>query len=66
MADPPTIRSAIQVSPGTIIAVTWSSPLGGASVTGYVVHYTGGDDVGSIAVLSSSTSSYRHLWPIAN
>ena len=57
MADPPTILSAGQVSPGTIIAVTWNSPQEGAPVIGYVVHYTGGDDVGSVAVSSSSTST---------
>ena len=57
MADPPNILSAVQVPPGTIVAVTWSTPLEGAPVIGYIVHYTGGDDVGSVAVSSSSTST---------
>ena len=38
VAGDPTLMSLNQISP-TIVRVTWSPPSGGATVTGYVVHY---------------------------
>ena len=38
MAGDPTLMSLDQVSP-TRVRVIWSPPSGGATVTGYVVHY---------------------------
>ena len=48
--------SAQQVAPGSSISVTWMSPSGGAPVTGYLVHYSGGGDAGSVDVGHSATS----------
>ena len=57
VASPPTLQSAEQVSPGTTIRVTWSHPSGGATVTGYRVHYSGGGDEGSVSVSASATTA---------
>ena len=57
VASPPTVQSAEQVSPGTTIRVTWSHPSGGAAVTGYLVHYNGGGDEGSVSSTVSATTA---------
>ena len=49
--------SAQQVAPGSSISVTWSAPSGGAAVTGYTVHYSGGGDTGSVNVGQSTTTA---------
>ena len=49
--------SAQQVAPGSSISVTWSAPSGGATVTGYTVHYSGDMDTGSVNVGSSTTTA---------
>ena len=49
--------SAQQVAPGSSISVTWMAPSGGAPVTGYTVHYSGGMDTGSVNVGSSTTTT---------
>ena len=55
MAGDPTLTSLDQISP-TTVRVTWSPLSGGATVTGYVVHYIGGGSVGTETVSPSSTS----------
>ena len=47
---------AQQVAPGSSISVTWSAPSGGAPVTGYTVHYSGGGDTGSVNAGPSTTA----------
>ena len=37
--------------------VTWMAPSGGAPVTGYTVHYSGGGDTGFVNVGSSTTAT---------
>ena len=64
VANPPAMLSAEQVSPGTTIRVTWSSPSGGAAVTGYRVHYISGGVVRSVHRRASHTSVY--LWNLMN
>ena len=49
--------SAQQVAPGSSILVTWMAPSGGAPVTGYTVHYSGGGDTGSVNVGLSTTTT---------
>ena len=56
MAGDPTLTSLDQISP-TTVRVTWSPPSGGATVTGYVVHYIGGASFRMRTVPSSSTST---------
>ena len=48
--------SAQQVAPGSSLSVTWMAPSGGASVTGYTVHYSIGGDTGSVNVGPSTTA----------
>ena len=52
----PTIDSVKQTS-STSVRVEWSQPSGGATVTGYVVHYSDGDTDRNESVPASSTSS---------
>ena len=56
MAGDPTLTSLDQIS-STAVRVTWSPPSGGATVTGYVVHYIGSGSVGTETEPSSSTST---------
>ena len=56
MAGDPILTSLDQIS-STTVRVTWSPPSGGATVTGYVVHYIGGGSVGTETVPSSSAST---------
>ena len=51
----PTITSLEQIS-ATAVRVEWSQPSGGATVTGYVVHYSDGDTDRTESVAASSTS----------
>ena len=55
MAGYPTLTSLNQIS-STTVRVTWNPPSGGATVTGYVVHYIGGS-FRRKNVPSSSTST---------
>ena len=57
VANPPAMVSAEQVSPGTSIRVTWSPPSGGATVTGYRVHYSSDGDEGYVHRNSSDTTA---------
>ena len=43
----------------TTVRVEWSQPSGGASVTGYVVHYSSNGVTNSIPGLSPTSSSYE-------
>ena len=56
VAPAPIITSLQQLSP-TVVRVKWSKPSGGASVTGYVVHYFDGTTNRSKNVIASTTSS---------
>ena len=56
MAGDPTLTSLDQIS-STAVRVTWSPPSGGATVTGYVVHYVGGSSFRMRPVPPSSTST---------
>ena len=56
VASPPTMVSAQQMAPGSSISVTWMLPTGGAQLIGYIVHYSGGADAGSVAVGPPATS----------
>ena len=56
MAGDPTLTSLDQIS-STTVRVTWSPPSGGATLTGYVVHYRGGGSVGTETKPPSSTST---------
>lgn len=56
MASVPIINSADQVPPGDTIRAMWSQPTGGAPVIGYIVYYSGSDDVGYMEVESSNTT----------
>ena len=56
MAGDPTLTSLDQIS-STTVRVTWSPPSGGATVTGYVVHYRTGSSVRINHVSPSSTST---------
>ena len=56
VASAPIITSLQQLSP-TVVRVEWSPPSGGASVTGYVVHYFDGTTNRSKNVIASTTSS---------
>ena len=58
VASSPTMVSAQQVDPGSCsISVTWSAPSGGAPVTGYTIHYSGGGDTGSVNMGPSTTAT---------
>ena len=48
--------SLVQVS-ATAVRVEWSQPSGGASVTGYVLHYSDGSTDRSVSAAVSSTSA---------
>ena len=48
--------SLVQVS-ATAVRVEWSQPSGGASVTGYVLHYSDGSTDRSMSAAVSSTSA---------
>ena len=56
MAGDPALTSLDQISP-TTVKVTWSPPSGGATVTGYVVHYRTGSSVGT-KTPTTSTSTF--------
>ena len=56
VASDPISVSLVQVS-STVVRVEWSQPSGGASVTGYVVHYSDGSTDRSMSVAASSTSA---------
>ena len=57
VAADPIIISLVSLVSATV-RVEWSQPPGGASVTGYVVHYSDGStDVGSMSAAASSTSA---------
>ena len=53
VATDPTIVSLVQVS-ATTVRVEWSQPSGGASVTGYTVHYSDGSTDRSMSASSTS------------
>ena len=64
VASTPTITSLEQIS-ATAVRVEWSQPSEGASVTGYIVHYSDGTDgdidrIESVAA-SSTSSDITHL-----
>ena len=54
VASDPVITSLNQIS-ATSVGVEWSQPSGGATVTGYVVHYSDGDTDRNESVPASST-----------
>ena len=54
VAGDPTLTSLDQISP-TAVRVMWSPPSGGATVTGYVVHYRTNSSVGTKSSSSTST-----------
>ena len=56
VSSAPTITSLEQIS-ATAVRVEWSQPSEGATVTGYVVHYSDGDTNRTDNVAASSTSS---------
>ena len=56
VATDPTIVSLAQVS-ATTVRVEWSQPSGGASVTGYNIHYSDGSTDRSMSAAASSTSA---------
>ncbi len=58
VADPPTDITIEQLTSSTV-NVSWASPTGGAAVTGYIVHYTGGGHTGT-ASSEYSTSVLVH------
>ncbi|CAI8016152.1 hypothetical protein GBAR_LOCUS9932, partial [Geodia barretti] len=47
VAGSPTILLVVQTS-ATSVIVEWSQPSGGATVTGYVVHYSDGDNMSNM------------------
>ena len=55
VASAPNITSLDQIS-ATAVRVEWSQPSGGATVTGYVVHYSDGDTDRTESVAANSTS----------
>ena len=56
VATAPTIISLVLVS-ATTVRVEWSQPSGGASVTGYTVHYSSNGVTNSVSGLPSSATS---------
>ena len=64
VATDPTIVSLEQVS-ATTVRVEWSQPSGGASVTGYTVHYSSNGVTNSVSGLPSSTTS-RQITGLTN
>ena len=56
VASLPVIELAGQISANTV-RVEWSQPSGGATVTGYVVHYSDGTTDRMKSVVASSTST---------
>ena len=63
VASNPVLLLVIQTS-ATSVIVEWSQPSGGATVTGYVVHYSDGVTNMTESVSASSTSS--HITNLAN
>ena len=57
MADNPTLMSLEQTSPDSV-KVIWNSPLEGATVTGYVVHYKTATSVRTKSVAQHLTSTF--------
>ena len=57
MAGDPTLTSLDQTLP-TTIRVTWSPPSGGATVTGYGVHYRTGSSVKTKSIHLTSTTTF--------
>ena len=57
VAGDPTLLSLDQISP-TAVRVTWSPPSGGATVTGYVVHYRTGSSNGTKNEPSTSIHTF--------
>ena len=55
VASAPNITSLEQIL-ATAVRVEWSQPSGGATVTGYVVHYSDGDTDRNESVAANSTS----------
>ena len=51
------ILDSARLTSSTSVRVEWSQPSGGATVTGYVVHYSDGDTHRIESVPASSTSS---------
>ena len=59
VATDPNIVSLVQVS-ATTVRVEWSQPSGGASVTGYTVHYSSNNGgTNSISGLPSTSTSHE-------
>ena len=58
VATDPNIVSLVQVS-ATTVRVEWSQPSGGASVTGYTVHYSSNGVTNSISGLPSTSTSHE-------
>ena len=58
VATDPTIVSLLQIS-ATVVRVEWIQPSGGASVTGYNIHYSGDGVPYSISGLSSVSTSHE-------
>ena len=56
VAAAPSLLSLVQLSP-TSVRVEWIHPSGGATVTGYVVHYSDSTSENSKHVAASSSSS---------
>ena len=56
MAGDPTLTSLDQISP-TTVRVTWSPPSGGATVTGYAVHYRTATSIKIKRAVNTSTST---------
>ena len=54
VATNPIVALVDQISP-TVVRVEWIQPSGGATVTGYVIHYGAGTSVGTKAVTASSS-----------
>ncbi|CAI8019279.1 Neuronal cell adhesion molecule, partial [Geodia barretti] len=67
VAGSPTLMLVVQIS-ATSVIVEWSQPSGGATVTGYVVHYSHGDDnmtedvpaTSSSYIITNLTSCYSY------
>ena len=62
VASDPVITSLEPISSSSV-RVEWSQPSGGATVTGYVIHYSDGDTDRTESVLDSlSTSPITSQW----
>ena len=53
VANAPIIESLQRTAPGTV-TVVWSQPTGGATVTDYIIHYTGSAGTGTAGAGSTS------------